>query len=381
MIKITNEEIIDFMKKSGYTYIDENSDKIYANDYYWYKQDCTGYVCKMSYTNLKMYNKSPIIFGLGNIRHIDNMKLFISNKNPNIEIIDIKDIRKSHRNRTLVTMKCECGNIFTQTFDDIKKNTRICCQKCTNKLRGISGRNSSDKVFKLFYNKGYKILSKEKRPTNTQKLLVENSDGYRGYMNYATLLRGRNMTIFSTKVNKDNFIYNANIYAKNNNIKSIALEFNEDNNYTRPALKFKCECGNTFVTSISSFTSGKTRCEICSASISRYENAVRNFLESKNIEYIPEFIINSCRDVLPLPFDFCLKNTGKLIEVDGSQHFEPTTFCSKSLNKEESFEYIKKHDKIKDDYCKQWNIPLLRISYKEILDGTYKEKIMRFIEE
>lgn len=380
MVKISNEEIISFMKENGYTYIDENKDKIYSNDYYWYRQDSTGYVCRMSYSNLKLYNKSPIIFGFGNTRRIENMKLFISNKNPNIKIINSKDIYKNKRKRTLFTMECECGNVFTQTFDDIYKNTRICCQKCTNKLRGKTRRESKD-VFDLIHKLGYKIIEKVDKPSKKQKILVENKDGYRGYVCYKDLKKGSDMTIFSNQINKDNFIYNANIYAKNNNIKSIAIDFNYDNNYSVQALDFKCSCGNIFTTSINSFTNGKTRCDNCSGSISRYEDTVRRYLNSINIKYIPEFVINSCRDILPLPFDFCLKESGKLIEVDGVQHFEPTTFCSKVLNAEENLEYVKKHDEIKNNYCKQWNIPLLRISYKEILDGSYKEKIMRFIEE
>ena len=58
-------------------------------------------------------------------------------------------------------------------------------------------------------------------------------------------------------------------------------------------------------------------------------------------------------------------------------HFIPTSF--KKSTKEEtlkSFEYIQKHDQIKNNYCKDKGMNLLRIRY----DENVEEKLMNYFE-
>ena len=57
------------------------------------------------------------------------------------------------------------------------------------------------------------------------------------------------------------------------------------------------------------------------------------------------------------------------IEYDGLQHFEPCTFGGVSQNKaQKAFELTKIKDNIKTEYCKNNNIKLIRISYKDYKD-------------
>ena len=65
-------------------------------------------------------------------------------------------------------------------------------------------------------------------------------------------------------------------------------------------------------------------------------------------------------------FDFYIPKLNMVIEYDGIQHFEPV--FRKGVTKEKSvklFEDSKIRDSIKNDYCKNNNIFLLRISYKD----------------
>ena len=55
-----------------------------------------------------------------------------------------------------------------------------------------------------------------------------------------------------------------------------------------------------------------------------------------------------------------------LIEFDGFQHFE-TGFIYKHIN-QKTLEITQKHDKIKNEYCKNGNIKLLRIPYWKFND-------------
>lgn len=75
---------------------------------------------------------------------------------------------------------------------------------------------------------------------------------------------------------------------------------------------------------------------------------------------------DNCRDQLPLPFDIYLPEYNILIEYDGEQHYRPVNFGG--IGDEEAIENLKKtqyHDTIKNEYCRQNNIPLIRVPYWE----------------
>lgn len=62
-------------------------------------------------------------------------------------------------------------------------------------------------------------------------------------------------------------------------------------------------------------------------------------------------------------FDFAIIDNNEkvttLIEYDGRQHFEPIS----DFGGEEGFKITQNNDSIKNKYCKNNNIPLLRIPY------------------
>lgn len=127
-------------------------------------------------------------------------------------------------------------------------------------------------------------------------------------------------------------------------------------------LKFECPvCGNIFVSSLQKFTQhGGRVCPDCSGIKSLGERRIEEYLQDNNIEYIPQYWFNDCRDINPLPFDFYIPNKNTIIEFDGRQHFEDTNWFTYSL------ETTQKHDSIKNEYCELNNINLIRINYKQI---------------
>ena len=65
---------------------------------------------------------------------------------------------------------------------------------------------------------------------------------------------------------------------------------------------------------------------------------------------------------MPLPFDIYLPEYNILIEYDGEQHYIPVNFGG--ISDEEAIENLKKtqyHDAIKNKYCHQNNIPIIRV--------------------
>ena len=143
----------------------------------------------------------------------------------------------------------------------------------------------------------------------------------------------------------------------------IILNSNEYVDYKTKNLKVICnECGNEFITSYNSFVTAHGQyCSSCSGSESKGERKVRHFLEDYNINFIQEYTFPNCKDKNVLPFDFYLTNYNYIIEYDGMQHFEPVSFNGKDATK--NLIATQRHDKIKNDYCKQHKIKIIRIPY------------------
>lgn len=121
-------------------------------------------------------------------------------------------------------------------------------------------------------------------------------------------------------------------------------------------------CNNIYSVKPNAFLSGN-RCNKCKVSVSNGEKLIINFLESNGVKFIYQYSFDDCRNKNSLPFDFAILNdTDKvefLVEYDGRQHFEPIEFWGG----EKEFKRIQMHDNIKNSYCEDNNIKLIRIPY------------------
>lgn len=128
------------------------------------------------------------------------------------------------------------------------------------------------------------------------------------------------------------------------------------------------ECGEEFTTSFFSFRKGDgQRCPDCTNIESRGEFQVRQYLESHNFQFIPQYRFYDCRTSVPLPFDFYLINDNTAIEYDGIGHYIPIQRGSMTFeDAKEALEKIQYRDRIKTDYCKNNGIKLIRIPYWDL---------------
>ena len=124
--------------------------------------------------------------------------------------------------------------------------------------------------------------------------------------------------------------------------------------------KCQCECGNIHYASLSNLKSGSvSRCPDCFLR-SKGEEKIKEILDFNNIPYELEKTFNTCltnKNRL-CRFDFYVDNK-YLIEFDGLQHFKATN----GWNTQEHFIQIQENDEIKNQWCKNNNIPLIRIPY------------------
>lgn len=99
---------------------------------------------------------------------------------------------------------------------------------------------------------------------------------------------------------------------------------------------------------------------------SKGELEVERVLKNVGVIYEPQYRIEECKNIKPLPFDFAVFDNGDLlllIEYDGVQHFKtrPNNFFGGT----EGYNRTKINDNIKNTYCINNNISLLRIPYWE----------------
>jgi len=94
------------------------------------------------------------------------------------------------------------------------------------------------------------------------------------------------------------------------------------------------------------------------------ESRVKLILEDLNISYEFQKSFPNCIDKKPLPFDFYFVINDKryAIEYDGRQHYLPI-FGYTEKSRITELEKTKRHDEIKNIFCKENNIHLLRIKY------------------
>ena len=125
----------------------------------------------------------------------------------------------------------------------------------------------------------------------------------------------------------------------------------------------KCDCGRLLEVSTANFYNINS-CGKC-LNQSFGQEKISQLLEINNIDYQQEKTFNTCR--FPKThalarFDFYVNNK-YLIEFDGKQHFQQ----DKNSNWQ-GLDYIRAHDEIKNQWCKDNNIPLIRIPYTHLQD-------------
>lgn len=132
-----------------------------------------------------------------------------------------------------------------------------------------------------------------------------------------------------------------------------------ENKGIRSVWNCRCDCGNIIQVTGDALQSGKTRSCGCLRT-SWGEQAIQNVLEENHIPFVKEKTFPDCK--LPSGraprFDFYVNNS-YLIEFDGRQHFEQKAGWNEPL------EDIQARDQYKNQWCKEHNIPLIRIPYIE----------------
>ena len=133
-----------------------------------------------------------------------------------------------------------------------------------------------------------------------------------------------------------------------------------EENGRREKFLCQCECGKKTIVRSSNLISGHTSsCGTCI--LSKGNLAIEKFLKNKKIIFDKEYCFKDCinpKTNCQLRFDFYLPGYNCCIEYDGEQHFIAQGWITVK-----DLEQNQYRDNIKNQYCQNNNIKLIRIPY------------------
>lgn len=152
----------------------------------------------------------------------------------------------------------------------------------------------------------------------------------------------------------------------------IAIEPTDERKDGKIVWKCQCDCGALCYVISTFLTQGRT--QSCGCLQSTGEQKIELLLQNNNISYQKQKTFNTCKNPdtgYPLRFDFYLPDYNILIEYDGIQHYKATGGWSSQAHMKNT----QIRDSIKNQWCKDNNIKLIRIPYIKYNDLTINDLI------
>ena len=375
----TYEQVKERFKEYGYDLLDNTEP--FGNQTKMTCADKEGYIYHTTMNNISN-GCVPNKVHKTNKYSSNNVQLFLTKSGVRTKILT----KGAFGSRDIIQLKCECGNIFSTYWTEILTRNRCKCSECRKKKQHLEHRLNKTEIRKFYKSKGFIFQKGEKYTTANKSIKCFDKEGYKVKVSYNNLSQKKNYTPFRfsrTFLSEEDFIYNVNNYFKINNIDCIALSTNISNGKTHCKINCKCSCGNLFITDMDSIRASQFRCRYCSKMMSRIEFKTEEFLIENLVEYEFQKRFEDCINPETgriLPFDFYLPKYNTIIECDGYQHFYPSTFYKSSKTEElRQLRKTKKYDKLKNKYCKDNNMNLVRIRFTAFNTEKYKEIILDII--
>lgn len=143
-------------------------------------------------------------------------------------------------------------------------------------------------------------------------------------------------------------------------------------------IKFFCtNCHLQFYMTPDDLVNGKRNCSGCHLSYGA--NKIKEFLSNHNINFKMEYTFKNLKSSknMRLRFDYAIfddcDNLKYLIEFDGIQHFEPIS----KFGGVKGFETTKQNDLLKNKYCEEYGIKLIRVSYIDMDNNINLEELFK----
>ena len=249
-----------------------------------------------------------------------------------------------------------CEKVFEARLDRILSKDFTSCSQCSRKLT-----NSENLVGKKFGNLTV-IEPTDKRSGNCIIWKCKCDCGNYAYPNTHSLKIGKTKSCGCLQRELARKRLSIELTGEQFGKLTVLEKYKTDPNKGN-IWKCQCECGNICYVNTGNLTSG--RIKSCGCLKSKGELLLQQILNENKISYEKEKQFKDCvnsQTGYPLRFDFYLPDYNCCIEYDGKQHF----ICDSSgWNTEKNFKKTQDRDNIKNQYCLDHHIKLIRISYKD----------------
>lgn len=278
-------------------------------------------------------------------------------------------------NKSNIIITCKKHGDFSQTPKSHLKGGG--CSKCAILYRSIKRQKGLSYYLNLFNNKhgntyDYSKITHIDRNTDIITVTCKKHGDFKTkvgrHVYYGCSICGHDSTASIRSLGIDEFIQRSS--KKHSNRYDYSKSIYESIN---KKVIIICKEHGEFMQSPTTHMIG-AGCPNCK-NVSRGENEVHRVLQEYNYNFIQQYTFNDCKHKHVLKFDFFLPEYNMCIEFDGIQHFD--TKNSRFYDPDLTI-----RDEIKNKYCLDNNIKLLRIPYnklkrveKIILENMPKNKL------
>lgn len=298
-----------------------------------------------------------------------------------------KLISKEYVNTTSnMRFECHCGNPFERAFTVFKNQKAFYCNECSKSKRNRLTYEKIKHFVEVESNSGCKLLSEEfigsdydlKFKCACGRPFSRKFYNFKFHKQYEC---GRCLGKMAWDLGTVKHFVEIE---SDSRCKLISTEYTG----VHDKLIFKCPCGEVFKRDFNSFRRLEAyACYSCSSKKSKGEKIIADFFNDILVKYKEQDTHTNLTGLFnrSLRFDFLvhddINNHTFSIEYDGEQHFFPVDFAGKgekwAVDRHTDCVF---RDKIKNQYCINSNIPLLRIPYWEFdnIEDILESALMHF---
>lgn len=264
-----------------------------------------------------------------------------------------------------------CGTIYKKSPNTFLTNRGMCAE-CNGGGKNITTEKFKERLKKVRGDE-YILLGKYTR-SQDKTLFKHTVCGNTFEMTPAHIMNGISCPHCFGKLKKTTEQFKDEVAALRGDEYTVLGEYVNSENYV---LMKHNTCGYEWKVKPSNFINNETQCPRCARKgKSRGEALIEDYLIEHNIDYEPQKTFDDCvGNAEPLPFDFYIPSANMAIEYDGEQHFRSIDY----FGGDKEFAKRINYDKIKNRYCDDNDIFLVRIPYTitgesltNMLDGAIK---------
>lgn len=300
--------------------------------------------------------------------NLDKMQQYCNDNAKGYVVLEEKRVDKGYQNQQWALVKCPNKNhesywVWWNHFTHDRRCKYCNTQKVTLKW-------NEEKAYAYFNSNGYTPLTNGLYKNVDTTIPCYDENGYILMISISNLKRAIKHNKFNFSIIKNNpyALENIKLFCKlerpeyeyvngeYKTIKSVITWRYNGKFYDNLKHNREFEC------TVDSFMNAYTKHPDLTSSVLSLK--VHEVLDELNIDYETEKTFDDCVDKIKLRYDFYFEFNGKryCLEADGEQHFRPVD----SWGGIEAFEQVKKRDNIKNEFCLNNEIILIRIPFDKV---------------